>query len=343
MQESTSNILTPKVSVIIVNYNGSNIITDCLNSLIKQSFKFFEIIIIDNDSSDDSLDKIDSFIRSDKSAFTIKFIKLDSNLGFTGGNLEGLKHARADYIALLNNDTEVDENWLEELFKAVEAHPDVGVCASKLLVYGTDNIDSAGDGFATSFKGFKIGEGESSEKVNNQEYVWGACAGAALYSNKMINEIGFLDDDFFLIHEDTDINFRVQLSGWKVLFVPTAIVFHKVRSSIGEMSDIAVYYTLRNSDFLRIKNIPLGILFRHLPEFILGTITEFIYFAIKHGKFNIYVKAKRDVIISLPKMLKKRRIIIKNKKVSNKYLNDLMTPIWNVNFLKSKLNKLFKD
>ena len=86
----------------------------------------------------------------------------------------------------------------------------------------------------------------------------------------MLEQIGFLDTDFFLIHEDTDLNFRAQLAGWKVLYVPTAIVHHKVRSSIGIMSDMAVYYSLRNSELVRIKNVPFGVFLRCFPEFILG-------------------------------------------------------------------------
>lgn len=104
----------------------------------------------------------------------------------------------------------------------------------------------------------------------------------------MIEEVGFLDEDFFLIHEDTDLNFRAHLYGWKVLCVPTAIVHHKVRSSIGHMSDMAVYYTLRNSELVRMKNIPISLCLNCLPEFILGMVTEFLYFAIKHRRMLLY-------------------------------------------------------
>ena len=188
-------------------------------------------------------------------------------------------------------------------------------------------------------KGFKNGEGEQSIKFNKQRFVFGACAGAALYRREMLEQIGFLDEDFFLIHEDTDLNFRAQLAGWKVLYVPTAVVHHKVRSSIGVMSDTAVYYSLRNSELVRIKNVSFGVFLRCFPEFILGVISEFLYFAVKHKRFRLYIKAKRDALKMLPRMWEKRKIIMKTKKVTDRYLLSLMTPIWQKDFFKAKLGK----
>ncbi len=239
----------------------------------------------------------------------------------------------------MNNDTEPDERWLEELVKAMDHDPKVGICASKLIVFDTDMVDSAGDGFSTALRGFKRGEGEKISLYNEKEYIFGACAGAALYRRKMIDEVGFLDKDFFLIQEDTDLNFRAQLHGWKVLFVPTTIVYHKVRSSIGNMSPIAVYYTLRNSEFVRIKNIPLFLFLRCLPVFILAIVSEFIYFAIKHRYLPIYFKAKIDAMRMLPVMLKKRKMNLRGAKIDSKDLRKIMTPVFERSFLRNKLKK----
>ena len=314
--------------------------SDCLRALNEQSYRDFEVVIIDNCSSDGSLHEIQSYLQSSNIASRMKLVTLDRNLGFAGGNLEGLKYSDSNYIALLNTDTKPEPGWLSALVETMDNNPQVGICASKLVVYGTDIIDSAGDGFSTLLKGFKREEGEKDSLYNEKEYVFGACAGAALYRKKIIDELGFLDEDFFLVHEDTDLNFRTQLAGWKVLYIPTAIVHHKVRSSIGHMSDTAVYYTLRNSEFVRIKNVPIGIFLRYLPEFILGMIIEFIYFAIKHKQIRLYFKAKIDVVRMLPLMLKKRTVIMKNKKVSNKYLRSIMTSASHQNFLKPKIKKL---
>lgn len=331
----------PNVSIIIVNYNGEKIIIECLKSLERLNINNFEIIIVDNGSSDNSINEIRNFLKETPLAPFLKLLSFDKNLGFAAGNLEGLKHAKGRYIALLNNDAIPDNKWLKELTKAMDKNLDVGICASKLLIYGTNKIDSAGDEFSTFLKGFKRGEGEDESFFNKKEYVFGACAGAALYRREMIDEIGFFDEEFFLIHEDTDLNFRAQLFNWKVLYVPTAVVYHKVRSSIGQMSDQAVYYSLRNNEFVRLKNVPFSVFARFFPEFVIWFILEFIYFVIKHKRLKLYLKAKMDVIMNLSEMLKKRKIIQANKRVSDKYIIEIMTPIWKKNFLNSKIKKFF--
>jgi len=328
-----------RVSIIILNYNGKGITTGCLKALAAQSFKDFEALVVDNGSFDDSVYEIKSFLKETDIAPLVKLISLNKNLGFTGGNLEGFRYAQGEYIALLNNDAKPDQKWLEEMVKAMEGHAEAGICASKMIAIGSNVIDSAGDGYATSLKGFKRGEGENTSRFNQCEYIFGACAGAALYRKRMIEEIGFLDNDFFLIHEDTDMNCRAQLAGWKVIYVPSAIVYHRVSSTIGSMSDIAVYYSLRNSEFVRLKNVPIGVFIKCIPGFLIGMITEFIYFALKHKRFILFVRAKMDFLRGIPRMLKKRAVIMKNMKVDTDYLLSMMTPVWEAGFLKSKINK----
>jgi len=329
----------PKVSVIITNYNGEEFITSCLKSLEEQLYKDFEIIVVDNGSSDNSLNKIREFLGTSTNASPVRLIPVEVNLGFAGGNLEGLRHTNNEYIALLNNDTEPDKKWLGNLVAAMEANPAVGICASKMIVYGAQKIDSAGDGFSTNLRAFKRGEEQSVNAYNTEEYIFGACAGAALYRRRMLDEIGFFDEDFFLIHEDTDLNFRAQLSGWKVLYIPSAIVHHKVRSTIGHMSEEAIYYSLRNTELTRFKNVPVGLFIRCFPSYLFGTFFEFLYFSIKHGKFRLYIKAKKDVFKLLPKMLRKRKEIMSSKKVDNRYLYSIITPFWNNEFFPMKVKK----
>jgi GT2 family glycosyltransferase len=333
--------MMPKVSVIIVNYNGKGLIRSCLQALERQSLGDFEAVIVDNASLDGSLYEIKKILEGTSIASRVNVIPVDRNLGYAGGNIEGLKYAQGEYIAVLNNDTEPDERWLAELVKAMDANPEIGICASKMIIHGSDIIDSAGVMFSTALKGFGAGEGRKSFLYNEGRYVFGACGGAALYRRKMIEEIGFFDEDFFLIHEDIDLNFRAQLNGWKALYIPEAIVYHRARSSIGHMSDMAVYYTLRNSELVRIKNVPLAIFIRCFPEYVILTLTEFAYFVIKHKKLILYFKAKSDAIRMLPSMLKKREVILESRKVSNKYLLSIMTPLWQKDLLLTKIKKFF--
>lgn len=314
---------------------------NCLQSLANQSYRDFEVVLVDNASIDNSVAAAREV--SDRLGLDVKFIALPENKGFTGGNIEGLKHASGKFIALLNPDTEADSRWLEELVKAMNSRPDVGIVASKLIVHNTDIIDTAGDGFSSLLKGFKRGEGENASLHNRREYIFGACAGAALYRKEMLDEIGFLDDDFFLIHEDTDLNLRAHLAGWKVLYAPTAIVYHKVRSLIGYMSDTAVYYTIRNKEFVIIKNIAIPVLLRCLPILVLGVITEFFYFAVRHRRPVLYFKAKLDALKMFPPMLKKRRAIMRAKKAKYRDLMAIMTSVFEKSFFKSKLRKLLYD
>jgi GT2 family glycosyltransferase len=325
----------PEISVIVVNFNGKHLLKTCLESIHNQSLKNLEIIIVDNASTDGSVEYMRNLFPD------INVLSLSENSGFAKANKEGLKTAHGDYIMLLNNDIEASQRCIQNLYEAMDAHPDVGICASKMIVYGQDTIDSAGDGFITSLKGYKRGEGLPSDLYNSEEYIFGACAGAALYRRKMLYEIGFLDEDFFLIHEDSDFNFRAQLSGWKTFYVPSAVVYHKVRSSIGSMSDNEVYHTLRNIEFVRIKNIPVGLFIRCLPGFIIGTVSEFLYYALKHGKPGLFLKAKKDALKKLRPMLEKRKEIMKLKKVDTGYLLSIMTPIWKGELFSMKIKKLF--
>jgi GT2 family glycosyltransferase len=322
------------ISVIIVNYNGKSLLGACLESVYGQSLNNIEVILVDNASNDGSVEYVSAAFPA------TKIVSLQSNCGFAGANAEGLKYTGGNYIMLLNNDAEVDRDCLRNLYSAMEEAPEVGICATKMLISGRDVIDSAGDGFSTLLlKGFKRGEGEDPQIYERREHVFGACAGAALYRRKMLEDVGFFDQDFFLIQEDTDLNFRAQLAGWKVLYVPSAIAYHKVRSTIGSMSDIAVYYSLRNSEFVRIKNIPSGIFVGCFPFYIIGMLLEFLYFAIKHKRFFVYLKAKRDAIRFFPKMWRKRRTIMDNKRVQNRYIYGLMSPFWHRGVFFSKVEK----
>lgn len=323
----------PVVSIIIVNYNGRELMQSCLESVFAQSFKDIEVIAVDNGSADGSAEHIR------KNFPSVRVVPLPANTGFPGGNKEGLKHAGGRYVMLLNNDVEADRDCLEGLVSAMEKDASAGICAAKMLVYGKDIIDSAGDGFSHTLKGFKRGEGRPAGEYDKAEYVFGACAGAALYRREMLDQIGFLDEDFFLIFEDTDLNLRAQVTGWKVQYVPCAVVRHKVRSTIGNMSDTAIYYSLRNSELVRVKNIPFGLFAVCLPSFLAGTLLEFVYFGIKHRKIALYCRAKLDALRMLPGTLKKRKKILGMRKMTIKYLYGIMTPAFNKEFFYSKAGK----
>ena len=158
------------VSVIVVSYNSSNTIATCLKALSCQTFRAFKIILLDNNSSDDTLEKVYS-VRQDI-ALPMVIVESKVNQGFAQGNNEAYKKADTEYVALLNPDVIVGPNWLEELVQEMNTDENVGICASKMLKDGEGNtIDSAGDGFSRILRGFKRGEGDVSSSFDRKKYV----------------------------------------------------------------------------------------------------------------------------------------------------------------------------
>ena len=291
--------MSHKVSILVLNWNGLQFLKACLDSLSQQTYDNYEIILVDNGSSDSSV----HFVR--KEFPSIHIIQLKENRGFTGGNIVGFHMSKGEFIALVNNDTRADKDWLKNLLGPMIQNANIGICASKLIADPIGKIDSAGDGLTTWGVGFKRGLGKDPGLYTFSEYVFGACAAASLYRKKMIEEIGFLDEDFFFNDEDTDLNFRAQLGGWKCVYVPSAVVHHKVNATIGKLSDLHVYFHVRNLEFLWIKNMPTGLMVRFAHHKILQEVGSFCYLCLRHGKWKAFFMGKRDALRLLPKMLKK--------------------------------------
>jgi hypothetical protein len=289
--------------------------------------------LVDNGSEDSSV----SFVR-EKFA-DVQIIDLKENRGFTGGNSAGLKAAYGEFIALVNNDTRADEKWLENLVRPMIEDETVGICASKILFSADGSINSAGDGMTRAAVGFNRGLGKGSSEYNTLGSVFGACGAAVLYRRRMLDEIGFLDDDFFLYDEDTDLSFRAQLAGWKCAYVPTALVHHRSNATSVRLSDTHVYYHTRNLEFVWIKNMPAGLMLRFAPQKLLQEIGSFCYLCLRHGKWSAYFRAKRDALRMLPLMWKKRKIIQSRRRVSNSYMRSMMTPLLSMELICQKIRQ----
>ena len=319
------------ISVIIVNWNGVELLGDCLTSVQRQDCDRYEIILVDNGSSDGSA----AFVRERFPQAVV--VALEHNSGFAGGNIEGLQRATGDYILLLNNDARLADGFLSAMLQAMDSDHDLGMCASKIIVDGTDSIDSVGDLFTTAFSGTKVGLDQPEQFFCERRFLHGACAAAAVYRRSMLDEIGFLDRDFFLNHEDTDLNLRAWLAGWKCLFVPQAVAYHKVSRSIGNLSDTSVYYFSRNVEWVWIKNVPLWLMLRFLPQRILYGFTSFVYYCILKGRWRAYIKGKVDALAGLPAMLKKRRAVQRLVRLSPAVVSKELLPL--CRYLKSRVDR----
>jgi hypothetical protein len=307
-----------QVTLVIVNWNGIRFLPDCLSSIKQQVHKHFSVIIVDNGSNDGSVD----FIKKNYSEVTL--IAFHENRGFAVANNYALRNVQTKYVALLNNDTVVHPLWLKHLVDALDSHPEAGFAASKMLSYNNRAvIDRAGDSYSKAGTGILRGRGKPKDYYDKAEWVFGACAGAALYRTEMLREVGLFDDDFFILYEDVDLSFRAQLRGYKCLYVPEAIVYHKGSGSIGHDSDLSVYYSHRNLERVYFKNMPRKLLLRSFGLHVVYDIAALLFF-ISRGKSTVFVKAKIDFFKSLKKVLKQRGIIQSNKKVSDDYIWDLL-------------------
>ena len=229
-----------KVSIVVVNWNGKIFLKDCLDSLLAQTYANCEIILVDNGSVDDSVRYVQERFPE------VAVIALTGNAGFTGGNAAGVKVASGEFLALVNNDTRAGQKWLENLIRPMLEDPSVGICASKILFSVDDTINSAGDGITTAAVGLNRGLRNAPSAFETPELVFGACGAAVLYRRQLLDEIGFLDEEFFLYDEDVDLNFRAQLAGWKCVYVPSAIMHHVSNATTVRLSDTHVYYHARN-------------------------------------------------------------------------------------------------
>ncbi|MFH0924628.1 MAG: glycosyltransferase family 2 protein [bacterium] len=307
------------ISVVIPNWNGINFIGMCLDSFKGQKFKDYEIIVVDNGSTDGSRELL-----KDKYPF-VRLIELPENLGFAKACNEGIKTSKGEYICLLNNDIEVDDLWLKELYEGMERYPQAGMGASKMLFFDQrDIIYNAGDTYHIWGTGGPRGQGEKDDgRYDREEYIFGACAGAGIYRKKLFEDIGFFDEDFFIFAEDVDLNYRSQLSGYKCVYLSKARVYHIGTATVGLYSNMYVYLCSRNDIYVMIKDTPLQMYFKNIGKILNHQLESFNYFSTR-GQGVLLLKGKIAVLKNLSKMLKRRYRIQKSKKVSNKYLEEVI-------------------
>ena len=314
------------VSVIVVNWNGKEYLGECLRSLRAQTFSDFEVILVDNGSTDGSVEYVQGNF-----AGWARILKNDQNEGFAGGNNRGIREASGKYIVLLNNDAQADDRWLEELVKIAEENPQVGMLAGKIYLQEKSKIlDNAGhliypDGLNRGRGRLEVDHGQY-EKLEEVLFPSGC---AALYRRTMLEEIGLFDEDFFAYGDDTDIGLKGRLAGWKCLYVPRAVVYHRYSQSSGSYSPLKAFYVERNRVWIAVKYFPLSLLlkspFYTFWRFILqgyGALTgrgAAGKFSQEHSRWQllrILVKAYVSAIQGLPKMWKKRKEMKKLTRVN---------------------------
>lgn len=310
-------------SVIIPNWNGRQHLDACLQSLSRQIFADFEIILVDNGSTDGS----QAYLREHYP--DVKLVELPENRGFTGACNLGFTVARGEYILLLNNDTEADPKWLESIVDAFERYPDVGSVASKILLFNSrDQFHAVGDYYRLD--GIPGNRGIMEKDLgqyDREEMVFSACGAAAAYRRTLIEQIGFLDDDFYFSCEDVDMGWRAQLAGWKVLYLPSAVVYHKLKATGGNVT--SSYYDGRNFLYIIWKNYPFDLLRLHWPALVKAQL-KISWQAVRAWRgeaARARLRGQLAGLLGLFRMIPKRRRIQASRRLSNERLTSILAPV----------------
>lgn len=309
------------VSIIIPNYNGAEFLKVCLDSLQKQTYKDIEIIIVDNGSSDESIE----IIKTDYPQ--VKIIQNQKNLGFVTANNQGFEASKGDYVLFLNNDTRVDYLFLEKLLAEFSNAPgSLGAVFSKLLLLNEPHrLDAIGSFFTgygflyhVGFREVDHGQYDQLKEIFNPK---GVCF---LMPREVFEEIGGFDEDFFSYFEESDLFWRVWLSGRHIRFVPESIVYHKVGGTCTRLSSAFIdFHSFKNRICALIKNLGRFSLVKILPVHIFLCLgISFLYLCTFRLQNSLAVlKALGWNLASLRATLRKRRNVQSYiRKVSDKDL-----------------------
>lgn len=315
--------MQPLVSVVIPNWNGASFLPTCLDSLLAQTWSRVEVIVADNASTDGSRELLAADYPE------VRLLGLPENRGFTGACNAGMRAAEGEIVILLNNDTEVEPDWVEQVVAAFERHPEAGLVASKMLLFDRrDTLHTAGDYYTVDGRAGNRGVWQADgPQYSREEYVFSACGGSAAYRRAMLDEIGLLDDDFFFSMEDVDLAWRAQLAGWRCVYAPRAVVYHHLAATGGGVT--ASFYDGRNSLWVLTKNYPGGLLRRYWPQIAraqLRTAWEAIR-AWRGEAARARLRGMLRGLLTLPGALRKRRAIQSARTVSDEYVASMLSPV----------------
>lgn len=321
---------SPLVSVIIVSWNSATHLPRCLDSLTLQTVQDFEVILVDNGSSDQGTDRLEQKY----SALDLHLKRLTSNLGFAVANNIGAQQARGKWLALLNADAFPKADWLEKLLDAADRHPEFSFFSSRQLQFDKPSIlDGAGDEYHVSGLAWRrFYDHPAQEYGLQEEEVFSACGAAAIYRRDDFLQVGGFDETYFAYFEDVDLSFRLRLAGGHCLYVPQAEVFHVGSASAGKVSDFVIYHGHRNLVWTFFKNMPGDLFWWYLPLHILMNVFFGVSFFFK-GKGRTILRSKLDAFYCLPDIIRRRRQIQEARKISTQDLrkvlsHDLFAPYW---------------
>lgn len=300
----------PLVSVVVLSYNGGISLELCLKSVLETDYPRLEVLVIDNASTDGDIERIQSLYPQ------IRFIRNRENLGYAGGNNVGIRASNGDYVILLNQDTLVLRNWVENLIAAADSYPDGIFFQPKILQQKNPRlIDSAGN--YTHILGFGYTKGMGEKDLGQYGMVCeiGHASGACVFvRKKCLNDVGLLDSLYFLYNEDTDWGWRGRLMGWKTYYVPNAVIYH---DHVTKFSGEKLYFLERNRLITLGKNYT-GRTIRLLVPLFLATEVALLFAFLPKGFVSCKVRAYVDLFRLLKRIIAKRKEVQERRRVSDR-------------------------
>ncbi len=292
------------IEVVIPNWNGMKVLPRSLASLSGQTLSGFRVTLVDNGSSDGSVE----YVR--KHWPDVRVLALPRNFGFCRAVNEGIRRSPADLIALLNNDAEADPGWLEALFRASQRYPEAGSFASKVLM--ADNrecIESVGDLIKSDACGANRGRGEMDRgQYDQEEEVFSASGSAVLFRHSLFEKVGLFDEDFFAYFEDIDLGFRAQRFGCPCVFVPQARVVHVGKASRPEDRNWHLRQEFVNSTLCQVKNLPMRYFIRNGRSIFLSHLRS-LKGLFKEGGAGVVLSSIQLLLRNIPRALYQRALL----------------------------------
>ena len=292
------------VSVLIVSWNSAAYLPRCLDALASQDFRDFEVLIVDNASTDGST----ADLVARYSGLRLRLESLGENIGFAAANNLGARLARGTWLALLNPDAFPEPAWLEQLVRASADRPDSFFASRQIQANRPMLLDGEGDVYYTSGLARRQNHNLRYSDAGPAREVFSACAAAAMYPRLEFLQAGGFDEDYFAYHEDVDLGFRLRLRGLPCFLVPTAIVHHVGAGSTGPRSAFSTYHGHRNLVWTYVKNMPSPWFWLYLPLHIVVNLLSMLYFVLA-GRGVAILRAKLDALSGLPRVFAKRRVV----------------------------------
>lgn len=315
-----------KLAVVVLNWNCADDSIKCIESLLLQSSHTPSIVVVDNHSSDDSVDVLEAYI-STKPDQEIALLRSPANGGYAAGNNIGFMYALEhdyEYIGTLNPDAVADRHWCSALLDELKNHDDVIIATGLMIQDPSNKIDTSGELYYTWGIPSPRNRGLPPENApKHPEYIFASTGGGFIARAAMLRDVGIFDERFFMYFEDVDLSFRAQLAGYKIRYTPKASAYHKVSVSTKKVPGLGTMQTFKNLPVLFVKNVPLSLWPHMYPRFMLS-YTLILGNAIMHGSTLPALKGWLRSWLLLPHMVRERRYIQKSRRVSDAYISSII-------------------